>query len=210
MMIIDTLSAIERAVNGTPGLRFVTWTEILEGAPESTKRAANPFAISAFVSHYFERKQRTEAKEVEVIPDGLFGIEYATQKGERKTRYFVLEAERTNDVWANDFDGTSWLKKVLAYRDIIKSRTYETHLGIENLRVIAVAPERHKMQQMMDLVSRVTQGQGSTRFLFQHIPVLGYEDEKPVPLDRLFTTPWPRVGYLPFRLDMWEQEEVPT
>lgn len=207
LMICDTIASIEIGVRKTPGLRFISWVEILEHAPERARCAKNPFAIPASVSYAFPRTGKAHRADVRIIPDGLFGIEYPSHGGKRLCRYFALEAERTNDIWASNFEQTSWLKKVLAYRDIIQNRTHLQQLGIDNLRVLVVAPTRKKMLKVEALLHEVNEGRGSTRFLFQHIPVLGFEEEAAIPLSELFTTPFRRVGFTPFWLDRWEQDE---
>lgn len=204
LMIIDPLVALEKAINAMPNRRFKRWSEIMRDAPKQ-KPGVNPFALPAYIEWTFDDTKHTISAEVSIIPDAVFGIEYLD---EGKTRYFAYEAEHKNKVWARSFDETSWLKKVLAYRDIIRTEAYKTTYGIDNLRVIAGTATKEKTRRLKELVDVVTEGRGSTRFLFVHVPALGYEDEEAPSLDKLFTSGIERVGHPPFHLDRFEQGEL--
>lgn len=134
-----------------------------------------------------------------LIPDGLFGLEYVLADGTKGYRFFALEAERTNRVWCQNLRQASWLRKVLAYRDIARQRAFHSHLGLPNLLVLVVTPTESRIEAMRRLVTEVTEGRGSPMFLFHHIPVIGHGCPPPAMPD-LFAGPWARAGYEDMRI----------
>jgi hypothetical protein len=199
MMISDTLASIELGARTRSGVRFISWRDILSRAPQATKDARNPFSLPVLISYTF-RTGSTQTAQFGLVPDGLFGLEYA-DNGNKLYRFFALEAERANRVYCNNLHQTSWLKKVLAYRDIIAAKKYHSHFGLPNLMIIAVAPSSAKIGTMARLVMEVTQGRGSTQFLFKPIPMLGCGSAAPEPTAELFASAWSRAGHPDFFID---------
>ena len=197
MMICDTLSSIELGL--TRNVRFITWQEILERAPQQTKNAPNPFAIPVSISYTFPRTKKTHRAQIKLVPDGLFGLEY-TEHGKSSYRFFALEAERKNRVNCSNLHQTSWLKKVLAYREITANKIYKSHFGLPNLMVMAVTPTQARIETMKTLIMDITK-KGSNMFLFRHISVLGYDFHAPQPMPDLFTLPWQRAGREDFQIN---------
>jgi hypothetical protein len=199
MMISDTLASIELGARTTSGARFISWRDILSKAPQATKDARNPFSIPVSIAHAFPTGSTQTAK-FSLVPDALFGLEYA-DSGKKLYRFFALEAERANRVYCNNLYQTSWLKKVLAYRQIIANKTYHSHFGLPNLMVMVVTPTPAKIETMKRLIMQVTQDRGSTQFLFKSIPVLGCGSSAPEPTAELFTGAWSRAGHPDFFID---------
>ena len=95
-------------------------------------------------------------------------------------------------------DQTSFLKKILAYREIATHQLYKSHLGLPNLLVLTVTTvERHK-DHMMSVLREMSGG--STAFLFKAITGLGAFDTKPAPTAAILTEPWERVGHPAFSI----------
>ena len=88
-------------------------------------------------------------------------------------RFFALEAERSNRVAASNLRQSSFLKKVLAYRDIVARQTHRTALGLPNLLVLTVTTSKARIETMKALVTEVTGGKGSALFLFKEVAQLG-------------------------------------
>jgi len=199
LMICDTLSSIELGVRQTRGVRFISWQEILARAPESTRAAPNPFAIPVSISYTFPHTGTTRTSTTTLIPDGLFGLAYAQpDSGRTLYRFFALEAERTNRVHCSNLEQTSWLRKVLAYREITAQRIYHSHLGLPNLMVLVVTPTDARIETMTKLIMDITEDRGSTQFLLRSIPVLGFKAPPPTP--ELFVSPWRRAGHPAFEI----------
>jgi hypothetical protein len=199
MMVSDTLASIELGARDSSGVRFISWRDILSRAPQATRDAGNPFSLPVSISHTF-RTGSTQTATFSLVPDAFFGLEYAAN-GKKLYRFFALEAERANRVYCNNLHQTSWLKKILAYRAIIAAKTYHSHFGLPNLMVIVVTPTSAKIGTMARLVMEVTQGRGSTQFLFKSIPVLGCGSAAPGSTAELFTSVWSRAGHPDFFID---------
>jgi hypothetical protein len=199
MMIADTLVSIELGARKAIGIRFISWTEILSRAPQATRDARNPFSIPVSIAHTF-RTGSAQTARFGLVPDAVFGLEYAAE-GHKLYRFFALEAERANRVYCHNLHQTSWLKKVLAYREIIAKKTCQSHFGLPNLMVMAVTPTPAKIETMKRLIMEVTQDRGSTQFLFQSIPVLGWGSRPSEPSVELFAGPWSRAGHSDFFID---------
>ncbi len=182
MMICEVLASLEIGARHDPSLRFIGWPEILSRAPEDTRASATPFRMPM-------------ANGGHVVPDGMFGLEYANG-GTKTYRFFALEADRgTMPVARSNPNQTSYLKKVAAYRDIITGQVHKTHWGIPNLLVLTLTTGEARMAEMLERLDR--QAGGSAAFLFRAIP--GDTQRQPVP--QLLTEPWQRAGLRPFRID---------
>lgn len=195
LMICDTLASIELGVRAGAGVRFIASPEILAKAPEETRNAPIPLALPVQVSYTRPRSGNTQTARFDLVPDGLFGLEYAREDGTKAYRFFALEAERMNRVDSGSLTQTSWLKKVLAYRDAVARGTHRARLGIPNLLVLAVAPTTSHIETMKKVVLEVTHEKGSPLFLFRAIPSAGLEASQPTAA--LFTEPWERAGHEP-------------
>jgi hypothetical protein len=130
-----------------------------------------------------------------LVPDGLFGIEYAA--GDKKAyRFFALEADRgTMPVIRSTAGQSSYLGKIAAYREIIAHRVHKTHWGLPNLLVLTVTASDPRVQE---IIGRMGDGTGgSAAFLFKALcrpcPI--------APIPQLLFEPWQRAGFPPLRID---------
>jgi len=198
LMICEILASIELGVRADPNLRFISWTEIFAKAPESTRNSPYPFRIPVPLAQV-QAEQRTFQGNAFIVPDGLFGLEYAVG-GKKSYRFFALEADRaTMPVVRSRSDQTSFLKKILAYLEIAGRQLYKSHLGLPNLLMLTVTTvERHK-DQMMSALRQISGG--SAAFLFKATSGLGTFNKAPVPTPTILTDPWERVGYTPLRIN---------
>lgn len=149
-------------------------------------------ALSA--SHIVGHEQRTCDKPL--IPDALFGIEYKTD-GQKSYRFFALEADRTNEpVLRGNLDQTSYLRKILQYREIVAKGIHKTHWGLPNLLVLTVTTNERHLKSMMRVVEDLTAPLGCTYLLFKEITGLS-----PSPTTAsMLTNPWRRVGHGDFSI----------
>jgi hypothetical protein len=199
LMICDIMSSIEIGVRANPTLRFISSRDILAKAPEATRQSATPFAVPVFVSHAMGDK--LHASDKPLIPDALFGIEYATE-GQRSYRFFALEADRNSEpVVRANLHQTSYLRKILQYREIAARATYKAHWGLPNLLVLTVTTSEQHMKNMMRLVDELTDGKGSTSLHFKTMQSLASLETSPLPSPSMLTEPWHRAGHVPFRID---------
>jgi hypothetical protein len=174
LLICDILASIELAALRTPGLRFISWSEILARAPEHTQRSQAAFKIPT--------------SDAALIPDALFGLEYL--KDDKRTyRFFALEVDRgTMPIARRHPSQTSYLAKLAAYSDALAQRRHKMHLGISSLLVLTITTsERHKQSIMERL-----RAQSSAPFLFRALlspSMLHY------PQPALLEQPWERAGH---------------
>ena len=132
------------------------------------------------ISHTLAGRGTTRV-EVKAIPDGLFGLEYA-REGQKLYRFFALEADRnTIPVKRTNLAQTSYLRKVLAYRQIVLQDIQRTHLGLPNLLVLTVTTNEQHMRNIMALVKELATDGKSTLFLFKTMSSLGDFQKAPAP-----------------------------
>lgn len=176
LMTCEVLASIELATIADPNLRFISAQEILAKAPERTRNSSHPFRIPCGLS----------SDVTCVIPDGLFGLEYL-QGGKKSYRFFALEIDRaTMPVVRSRKDQTSYLAKLLAYRDVLANETHKTHLGLPNLLVLTVTTsDQHKENMVLAFKREIVR---STGFLFKTV------EEPTAPLLTICTDSWERSG----------------
>lgn len=201
LMICDCMASIEIGVREDPNLRFISWREIMAKAPETTREADNPFEIPITITHTFPGTGQTRSTDIRIVPDGLFGLEYV--HGELKTyRFFALEADRgTMPIMRSNLHQTSYLKKLLAYRQITSDNLQRTVLGLPNLFVLNVTTNDQRVENMMSLLNGLTAGHGSKLFLFKSFSTLGDFRQAPAPTSHMLTVPWRRAGCADFCID---------
>ena len=203
LMICDILASIEIGTRANRGLRLVSWTEILANPkmPTATRAAANPFALPVTVTYTCPRTNALERWDKSLVPDAIFGIEYSS--GERKTyRFFALEADRnTEPVVRSSLMQTSYLRKLLQYREVTAQRTCVTRFGLPNLLVLTVTTSEQHLRNIMELAGTFSGGTGNPSFLFKTMPSLDSLEKAPAPTPEILTAPWQRVGHADFRID---------
>lgn len=177
LKICDVLASIEAGA----GKAFVTQEELLEH-----NDLPDPLKLPCNFTHTFP-SGKTEPYSKGVRADAFFALDTD------KRRYYVLEAENESRLSRSHFRASSFLRKLLAYQNIIiESKVYRTQLGIDNLRVLVTAPTMERLQHKIDKVKEVA-GK-SNIFLFQLDTTLD-----------LFSAPWLRAGLPAIRLDTNEE-----
>jgi hypothetical protein len=201
LMICDCMASIELGVRQNQNLRFISWQEIVAKAPEGTRKLDNLFAIPVSISHSFSSSATVQRADINIVPDGLFGLEYA-HDGQKTYRFFALEADRnTLPVTRSNLHQTSYLRKVLAYRQIAAQNIHKSHLGLPMLLVLTVATNEPHMTSIMSLVKELAHEGKSKLFLFKTMTTVGDFKKAPEPAGHMLTDPWQRVGYEEFRID---------
>lgn len=180
-MICDTLASIEIGLKDT-GCEFIPWTEIVSKVDHD-----DPMRLE--FSTTYEGK-RVSGK---IVPDGLFGIRYPNGL----VSFFALEAENFSPIEPKSLERSSTLKKLLAYTDIIKNKTFK-QLGIPNLRVLFVYPTAIRSGHAHELAVKLFTE--SNMFMFNDIPVQEMLFKAPPPFPDLVTSKWLRAGLEPKEL----------
>lgn len=198
-LMIDTfLSSVELEISRTPGLRFISYHEILASklCPKATKEARNPFQIPVEI-----RDPKGAPLKTKIVPDGIFGIEYTEPSGRRSFSFFFLEAERTNSARSTSFKNTSFQKKVVQYRAIAQQKIYQSHFGIPNMRVLTVMPFEEKLDDRIEVTKEVSGG-GSSIFLFRTLPTLRTEHKTIQLIPDILSGDWRRAGKPGIRINV--------
>ncbi len=159
LLTADVMVAAECAVRYRADVTLMTADKILEGAPDTTRNALNPFKLKGRVNY------AGKLLDMSVIPDAVFGLDFTS---ERKRKYFFLEADRaTMPITRSDVGQTSFARKLLTYlAGGGKTNAFGAHFGIGNFRVLTVTTSAQRMTMMIDALKQVTHGAGSSQFLF--------------------------------------------
>jgi Replication-relaxation len=187
LMICDILASIELTARAMPGLRYVPCDEIRAKAPEAIRAASAPLHFPVAIAHRFA-SGRCERTNLTLTPDGLFGLEYGEARS-KSYRFFALEADRsTMPVARETLRQSSYLRKILGYREILTRRLYKSQLGVPNLLVLTVAASDVHAGNLLRLTEDLCDSGLSRAFLFKPLP----RSSEPVP--DLLAGPWRRPG----------------
>jgi hypothetical protein len=195
VMICEALASIELGIKQNPALRFIPWPEIKARMPEQTRRSKLLHCLPVRVSYAFNGTAHVSDKAL--MPDAVFGIEYEGYG----VRFFALECDRDNEpIRRTNLAQTSYLRKLLQYRQVFRERTYRTHWGLPNLLVVNLTTSELHMRKMMELAAELCDG-GSNFLLFKTMPSLGDFARPEPPTGRLLTQAWLRPGRPSFLLE---------
>ncbi|MER0170367.1 MAG: hypothetical protein DU489_07135 [Nitrosomonas sp.] len=187
MGIINTLASFEIGAR-QHGITFISEGEIRERFKQTNGRDVDfdvPFTTTYNGQIVTGKRKR----------DFLFGLTYR----DGLSSFFVGENERDNPVDNPDLsrDGSSWLGKDIAYRDIIKKKTYQEHLGVPNLRVLVTTKSESKSNHQRELSKKI----GETNyFLFKAIPDQKSTGKSPAPFPEILTDLWQRASNEPIAI----------
>ena len=182
LMICEVLASLELGVRANSSLRLIAWPEILQRAPEAARSSPTPYRLPVPSGGY-------------LVPDGLFGIEYA-QSGTKAYRFFALEADRgTMPIVRSSQNQTSFMGKAAAYREIIARQVHKAHWGIPNLLVLTVTTSESRMREMIRCLG--DQGGECAAFLF----AAAGDAALKIPVPSLLVEPWARAGLPPLRIE---------
>jgi hypothetical protein len=199
LMVCDILASIELAARQIPGLRFIPWAEILARAPERTRQSPVPMRLPVLISYPATQDGANHTADVKLTPDAVFGLEYTTA-GAKSYRFFALEADRaTMPVSRSTLRMTSYLRKILAYRQVAAREMCRSQYGIPNLLVLTVTVSDGHMRSIMRLLGEIAGL--STLFLFKTAAAFRALGTPQVPSAEMLSEPWERVGYPSLRID---------
>jgi Replication-relaxation len=202
LTICHVVASIEAAAR-LAGLRFITCTEVLARAPKATQNARQPFAIPVSISHQFPngKVQRSDSP---IIPDAVFGLQYPN----RSFRCFALEIDRgTMPLTRSNLDETSYLRKLLQYREVISRGGYKQHFGMTStpMLLLTITNNTRHLEGIKALLRDLAgENQWKRAFLFKAEPSLGSFRRAPQPALSLLTTGWDRVGNPSFMINTTE------
>ncbi len=175
LMVADIVLSFEIACKGR-GLRFRHREELIGDAP---------FRFTASISHQFAK--HVDHYDGALVPDDLFAI---------NGTHFVLEADRLSEpISRPTLSSSSYLRKILQYREVLKSGSYKDL--IPNMIVLNITTSDEHARNIRSFMYDEL-GMQSKSLLFKGLPVLGSRDSYPQPLTHLLDEPFDRAGYPPF------------
>jgi hypothetical protein len=195
LMICDILASIEIGTRADPTLRFISWPEILARPkmPEATRNALIPLSVDVSITYAPPRSGKSYSFNRPLAPDALFGLEYGAG-GKKQYRFFALEADRnTEPIVRNNPYQSSYFRKILQYREVIRRSAYKARWGIPNLMVLTVTTNDRHRHNIMRIVDELTSGSGNTHLLFKTMPSLASLENAPLPVGDMLTDPWQRA-----------------
>jgi len=195
LMVCQVMASFELGARER-NAHLITWEDILrsESLPEATRRSTRPYHIP--ISLTVDGQRVT----THIAADGQpFGIARVVD-GRREYFFFPgVEADcATEPVDASDFARSSIYKKFLLYLAIEAQGAHRTHFGFPNFCIPIITTTERRAQSMMDLLKRITGGNGSKIFLFKTFPAFTSSEKHFPPSGRMLTEDWQRVGYPPF------------
>lgn len=161
LLVADFMVALEVACRQHPGVRLIGYGEILQQAPETTRRRKNPLAWSVSCVHENTRLS------LGVIPDQFFGLHFTDKPDGANRAYFFLEADRaTMPIMRTDLKQTSFFRKMIAYNETWRQQLHTSTYGIKNFRVLTLTSSAGRVHHLIAANKKVVGGQGSKMFLF--------------------------------------------
>jgi hypothetical protein len=193
------MASFELGTLGNPALRIISWSEIVASGktPEAIRNSARPTHMP--VSFVFGGKEH----HTEISADGKpFGIVYGSPEPKPTYRFFPgIEADTgTEPLESSDFERSSICKKFAAYLAIEEAQTFRTHFGFPNLFIPFVTTTIARMNSMMSLLRKLTDGRGSSKTLFTTFPSLNSPEEAMLSARNMLAISWQRVGSEPLCL----------
>jgi hypothetical protein len=195
LMVWLITASIELGTRESGHVRLISWTEILasEKTPRTTRESAAPASIA--ISYSLRGEARSDTITADARP---FGLE-RTLGGKRSYLFFPgIEADYgTEPIDAQSTDRSSLAKKFAAYLAIAEQGIHRSHFGFPNFFVPVVTTTAARMRSMMELVDRLTHGEGSKILLFKTLPSFTSAEKPPPPGGHMLMSPWERIGHPP-------------
>ena len=201
LMVSCITASIELAAKEDPHLRFIAQDEILARSPNKT------LSIPCVVTYTNPRTGNIQTLDALVVPDAIFGLEYVVG-GQRLYRFFMVEADRSHEpiIRANLLE-SSYLRKVLQYREVIGNGGYRRHFGMKaSMLLLTVTTNARHMTGIMRMAQEVVGTAGCSYMLFRTAPEFGDELHVPDPTGGYLTGPWVRPGHSAALINMAAME----
>lgn len=198
LMVAQIIASVELGTKEKPNVRLISWPEILgsDNTPKATRQSPAPASMPVAFSI------RGEQHAVNLTADAQpFGLERVID-GKRSYLFFPgIEADcGTEPLDASDVDRSSIAKKFAAYTAVAEQGIYRSHFGFPNFFVPIITSTNTRMQSMMRLLERTTDGRGSKMFLFKTFPSFTSCEKPPTATGHMLTESWHRVGHSPLSL----------
>ena len=135
----------------------------------------------------------------DLIPDGLFGLEYQLNNGSSYL-FFVLEADRsTEPIRYKNQSRKSFQRSLQQYREFIGRGKYKDHFGLTaGMLVLNITTAESRIENMMNSIS---ESSNLNRYmLFQSVNNFGQIFKPVAPNQKFLTESWMRAGCSSYNL----------
>ena len=154
LLVSDVMVSLELACRQHGGVRFLKSDEL--PLPAATRSRLEPFRWKVSLNG---------GTRLGVVPDCVFGLEFADQPPDRNRAYFFLEADRgTMPVTRNGLHHSSFHRKLLAYEATWLQELHRKHFGFHRFRVLTVTTSTERLSHIVEACRQLDRGQGL--FLF--------------------------------------------
>lgn len=191
LMTCQVLASFELGARAS-GAQLITWKDILgsQNLPEATRRSPTPWNIPV----------PTGTTDARIVPDGFpFGIR---REIDGKPVFFFcpgIEADcGTEPIESSDFGRSSIQKKFTLYLAIEALGIHRSHFGFPNLFVPFVTTTTARLNSMVRLLERKTNGAGSRGILFATFPTARQPGKTTPAISNMLAHEWQRAGHPPF------------
>jgi hypothetical protein len=198
LMVAQITASFELGTRELRHVSLVMWPQILS-SPSTPKQTRDSGVTSIPVAFDMCGDRLSILVTADAQP---FGIQRTI--GTQSTYLFFpgIEADcGTEPIETSDLDRSSISKKFAAYSAIAEQGIYRSHFGFPNFFVPIITTTSVRMQSMIRMLEKVTDGRGSKMFLFKTFPAFASVEKPPKPGGHMLREPWQRAGFPPFHLD---------
>jgi len=185
----------------SPSLRFIDAREIIDhgACPESTRNAQAPFSIPVHFAYLFKSGASHPIDTYKEHDWSPFGIGRKLDNGrERKIFFPGHEFDRSTEPLETDDTNRASMKRHLLSILALLGDGYKVHFGLPKVYVPIVTIGAVRMQSIMKLLLKLTDGKGSERILFKCVDDFSSFASFPPATGHMLTEPWERAAFPPF------------
>ena len=140
LLVSDVMVALELACRQHGGMRFLSSDEL--PLPTATRSRLEPFRWKVSLN---------SNTRIGVVPDCVFGLEFAGQPADRNRAYFFLEADRgTMPITRNGLHHSSFHRKLLTYEATWLQKLHRKHFGFHRFRVLTVTTSTERLSHLVE------------------------------------------------------------
>jgi hypothetical protein len=197
LMACRIMLSFELGARTNTHVRLIQWPEIIAKMPPAAQNAEEPNAIPVT----FDSHGKTYSKSIKADWKP-FGIERT--EGSKSLYCFFpgIEADTgTEPIESAEFR-SDISQKFNAYLAVCRDQIYRSHYGFpaQGFFIPFVTGSKSRMEHMMELLQKLTNGRGHPSFIFKTFPPITSFEKPPAPSGRMLTEPWLRVGAEPLVL----------
>ena len=146
----------------------------------------------------FDVGYRFKGRNIPLRPDRMFGIRYP----DGKVRVFILEADCATETLRSSLPRKTIERNVHQYRAFIGGGLYKEALKLSGgVLVIYATTAEARMRNIQGVIEEGSPNGRSAYSLTTYLPEFGPYVKPPAIMPRLFTDPYERPGYPPFRIN---------